>query len=98
VENGKVDEQRLCITGRSAGGYTTLASLAFRDTFKAGASLYGVSSIFSGSIVCWAAIGKHSPDTQWVLQLLYLFSHKQFLESQNGIILDRYYDLYIGHP
>jgi cephalosporin-C deacetylase-like acetyl esterase len=50
-----VDEQRLCITGRSAGGYTTLASLAFRDTFKAGASLYGVSSIFSGPIVCWVA-------------------------------------------
>jgi hypothetical protein len=43
VESGKVDGQRLCITGRSAGGYTTLASLAFRDTFKAGASLYGVS-------------------------------------------------------
>ncbi|KAM3194352.1 hypothetical protein ACQJBY_070803 [Aegilops geniculata] len=45
VENGKVDEQRLCITGRSAGGYTTLASLAFRDTFKAGASLYGIGDI-----------------------------------------------------
>jgi dipeptidyl aminopeptidase/acylaminoacyl peptidase len=43
VENGKVDGERLCITGRSAGGYTTLASLAFRNTFKAGASLYGVS-------------------------------------------------------
>jgi hypothetical protein len=43
VESGKVDGQRLCITGRSAGGYTTLASLAFRDTFKAGGSLYGVS-------------------------------------------------------
>lgn len=38
-----MDGQRLCITGRSAGGYTTLACLAFRDTFKAGAALYGVS-------------------------------------------------------
>lgn len=44
VDSGKVDGQRLCITGRSAGGYTTLACLAFRDTFKAGASLYGVSN------------------------------------------------------
>ncbi|KAI3889806.1 hypothetical protein MKX03_033844 [Papaver bracteatum] len=35
VDNGMVDEERLCITGRSAGGYTTLASLAFRHTFKA---------------------------------------------------------------
>ncbi|KAL6861819.1 hypothetical protein ACP4OV_017519 [Aristida adscensionis] len=45
VESGKVDGQRLCITGRSAGGYTTLAALAFRDTFKAGASLYGVGDL-----------------------------------------------------
>ena len=28
----------------SAGGYTTLAALAFENTFKAGASLYGVSA------------------------------------------------------
>lgn len=52
VESGKVDGQRLCITGRSAGGYTTLASLAFRDTFKAGASLYGVSFRFLESYYC----------------------------------------------
>ncbi|KAI4321540.1 hypothetical protein MLD38_034908 [Melastoma candidum] len=45
VKNGKVDGERLCITGGSAGGYTTLASLAFRDTFKAGASLYGVADL-----------------------------------------------------
>ncbi|CAI9116598.1 OLC1v1017791C1 [Oldenlandia corymbosa var. corymbosa] len=45
VENGKVDGERLCITGGSAGGYTTLAALAFRDTFKAGASLYGVADL-----------------------------------------------------
>ncbi|KAJ0984732.1 hypothetical protein J5N97_003088 [Dioscorea zingiberensis] len=44
---GKVDGKRLCITGRSAGGYTTLACLAFRDTFKAGASLYGVADLLS---------------------------------------------------
>lgn len=43
VDSGKADGERLCITGGSAGGYTTLAALAFRDTFKAGASLYGVS-------------------------------------------------------
>jgi hypothetical protein len=52
VESGKVDGQRLCITGRSAGGYTTLASLAFRDMFKAGASLYGVSFRFLESYYC----------------------------------------------
>ncbi|KAI6688172.1 hypothetical protein NL676_025000 [Syzygium grande] len=41
AESGKVDGTRLCITGGSAGGYTTLAALAFKETFKAGASLYG---------------------------------------------------------
>ncbi|OIV93417.1 hypothetical protein TanjilG_02954 [Lupinus angustifolius] len=45
VDSGKVDEERLCITGGSAGGYTTLAALAFRETFKAGASLYGVADL-----------------------------------------------------
>ncbi|KAL8172083.1 hypothetical protein V2J09_023887 [Rumex salicifolius] len=45
VESGKVDGSRLCITGGSAGGYTTLAALAFKDTFKAGASLYGVADL-----------------------------------------------------
>ncbi|KAI6688173.1 hypothetical protein NL676_025001 [Syzygium grande] len=42
VESRKVDGNRTCITGVSAGGYTTLATLAFRETFRAGASLYGV--------------------------------------------------------
>jgi len=40
---GEVDRDRLMITGGSAGGYTTLCALTFRDTFKAGASHYGVS-------------------------------------------------------
>ena len=43
VTRGDVDPNRLMITGGSAGGYTTLCALTFRDTFKAGASHYGVS-------------------------------------------------------
>ncbi|HEU4478922.1 MAG TPA: S9 family peptidase [Pyrinomonadaceae bacterium] len=43
VDRGEVDKDRLMITGGSAGGYTTLCALTFRDTFKAGASHYGVS-------------------------------------------------------
>jgi dipeptidyl aminopeptidase/acylaminoacyl peptidase len=42
---GRVDGSRLCIRGGSAGGYTTLAALAFRDTFAAGASHYGVADL-----------------------------------------------------
>ncbi|KAH7567372.1 hypothetical protein JRO89_XS07G0060200 [Xanthoceras sorbifolium] len=45
VDSGKADGERLCITGGSAGGYTTLAALALRDTFKAGSSLYGVADL-----------------------------------------------------
>ena len=43
VDQGEVDGDRLMITGGSAGGYTTLCALTFRDTFSAGASHYGVS-------------------------------------------------------
>jgi len=43
VGEGEVDNNRLMITGGSAGGYTTLCALTFRDAFKAGASHYGVS-------------------------------------------------------
>ncbi|XP_047322461.1 uncharacterized protein LOC124926309 [Impatiens glandulifera] len=45
VDSGKVDGERLCIAGGSAGGYTTLAALAFKDTFKAGASMYGIPDL-----------------------------------------------------
>lgn len=45
VERGGADRQRLAIRGGSAGGYTTLAVLTFRDYFRAGASHYGVSDL-----------------------------------------------------
>lgn len=45
ADDGRVDPERLCIRGGSAGGYTTLAVLAFRDTFAAGASHYGVADL-----------------------------------------------------
>jgi dipeptidyl aminopeptidase/acylaminoacyl peptidase len=45
ADHGRADPDRLCIRGGSAGGYTTLAALAFRDTFAAGASHYGVADL-----------------------------------------------------
>jgi dipeptidyl aminopeptidase/acylaminoacyl peptidase len=45
VERGLVDPERLGIRGGSAGGYTTLCALTFRDTFKIGASYFGVSDL-----------------------------------------------------
>jgi dipeptidyl aminopeptidase/acylaminoacyl peptidase len=43
AEQGRVDGKRCVISGGSAGGYTTLAALTFRDFFQGGASYYGVS-------------------------------------------------------
>jgi len=45
AERGEVDGSRLAIRGGSAGGYTTLCALTFRDVFKAGASHYGISDL-----------------------------------------------------
>ncbi|MGE0821522.1 MAG: prolyl oligopeptidase family serine peptidase [Candidatus Binatia bacterium] len=45
VARGLVDDDRLAITGGSAGGYTTLCALTFRDVFKAGASHYGIGDL-----------------------------------------------------
>ena len=45
AERGEVDPERLIIRGWSASGYTTLAALTFRDTFKAGASYFGISDL-----------------------------------------------------
>jgi dipeptidyl aminopeptidase/acylaminoacyl peptidase len=45
VAQGRVDPERVAIRGGSAGGFTTLAALAFTDRFKAGANWFGVSDI-----------------------------------------------------
>jgi len=45
VEAGKADPKRLVIRGGSAGGYTTLAALAFRDVFSAGTSYFGIGDL-----------------------------------------------------
>ena len=45
VTHGHVDGKPIAIDGGSAGGYTTLAALTFRDVFKAGASYYGISDL-----------------------------------------------------
>lgn len=45
MKKNLVDGERVIIRGGSAGGYTTLAALTYRDLFKAGASYYGVSDL-----------------------------------------------------
>ena len=45
VDAGLADGRRLAIRGGSAGGFTTLAALAFREEFAAGASHFGVADL-----------------------------------------------------
>ena len=42
---GLADPKRIVVKGGSAGGYTVLCCLAFRDDFAAGASYYGISDL-----------------------------------------------------
>lgn len=64
AESGKVDRNRLAISGSSAGGYTTLAALTFRDTFKAGASYYGISDLES------LAVDTHKFESRYLDKLI----------------------------
>ncbi|MEY4359150.1 MAG: hypothetical protein RLZZ631_636 [Cyanobacteriota bacterium] len=45
VARGQASAERIAIEGGSAGGFTTLAALCFTDTFRAGASRYGVADL-----------------------------------------------------
>lgn len=46
VQQGKVDANRVCIRGKSAGGYAVLRALTeYPDTFKAGACYYGIGNL-----------------------------------------------------
>ncbi|KAF9307354.1 Dipeptidyl aminopeptidase [Mortierella antarctica] len=45
LEKKLMDENKLAIVGRSAGGYSALAALAFRDVFKAGVSHFGIGDL-----------------------------------------------------
>ncbi|HVE91713.1 MAG TPA: S9 family peptidase [Actinomycetota bacterium] len=45
VRRGDADPQRMVIRGGSAGGYTVLCALAFRDVFAAGTAYFGISDL-----------------------------------------------------
>ena len=45
ADRGDADASRMAIRGGSAGGFTTLAALAFHDIFAAGASYFGVGDL-----------------------------------------------------
>ena len=45
ADQGLVDAEKMAIDGGSAGGYTTLCALAFKNVFKAGCSNYGIGDL-----------------------------------------------------
>ncbi len=46
IEQQKVDANRICIRGKSAGGYAVLRALTeYPDTFRAGACYYGIGNL-----------------------------------------------------
>jgi dipeptidyl aminopeptidase/acylaminoacyl peptidase len=45
ADRGDIDPSRVQITGGSAGGYTTLMTMAVRDEFSSGASYFGVADL-----------------------------------------------------
>jgi dipeptidyl aminopeptidase/acylaminoacyl peptidase len=47
AERGDVDRDRMAVRGGSAGGFTTLAALAFRDAFQAGISYFGIGDLLA---------------------------------------------------
>ncbi len=80
VEQGLVDGNRLAIDGGSAGGYTTLCALTFRDTFKAGASYYGVSDIEA------LALDTHKFESRYLDNLVGPYPQEKELYHQRSAI------------
>ena len=80
VDQGEVDAARLAIDGGSAGGFTTLAALAFRDVFRAGASHYGVSDL--GAL----ARDTHKFESRYLDQLIGPYPERQDLYDQRSPI------------
>jgi dipeptidyl aminopeptidase/acylaminoacyl peptidase len=51
ADQGLADRRRLAIRGGSAGGYTTLAAMCFRDVFTAGTSFYGLGDLEAFAVI-----------------------------------------------
>lgn len=80
VKEEKVDQDKLAISGGSAGGYTTLAALTFHDTFKAGASYYGVSDLTA------LATDTHKFEARYLDQLIGKYPEDKYIYEERSPI------------
>lgn len=80
ARRGDVDRERLMITGGSAGGFTTLCALTFRDVFRAGASHYGIGDLetFAGDT--------HKFESRYLDRLVGPFPEQRELYRQRSAI------------
>lgn len=80
VQHKLADKDRVAIRGGSAGGFTTLAALALTDTFKAGASLYGVTDLTA------LATDTHKFESRYLDSLIGAFPEQKALyESRSPV-------------
>ncbi|MGD1805665.1 prolyl oligopeptidase family serine peptidase [Dapis sp. BLCC M126] len=80
AKQGLVDGNRMAISGGSAGGYTTLCALTFKDVFKAGASYYGVSDLEA------LATDTHKFESRYLDGLIGLYPEKKEIYQQRSPI------------
>ncbi len=80
IDQGKADASRVTITGGSAGGYTTLCALTFRDCFTAGSSYYGVSDL--EALVC----DTHKFESRYLDRLIGPYPERKDLYDQRSPI------------
>ncbi len=65
ASEGKVDGERLLITGGSAGGYTTLCALTMHEGFAAGTSYFGLADLEQ-----FVAGGTHKFESRYLFSLV----------------------------
>ncbi len=80
ARDGRVDGDRLAIRGTSAGGYTTLSTLAFRDVFHAGVSLFGIGDLEA------MAIDTHKFESRYLDGLIGPYPERQDLYRERSAI------------
>jgi dipeptidyl aminopeptidase/acylaminoacyl peptidase len=80
TEQGLIDPNRAVISGGSAGGYTVLGALTFKDVFKAGASYYGVADV---KALC---DDTHKLESRYIDQLIGpIETHTEFYQQRSPI-------------
>ncbi len=80
INEKKVNPNQVAIRGSSAGGYSVLAALTFKDTFKAGASLYGIGDL------CLLAEDTHKFESRYCDQLIGEYPKEKSLYQQRSPI------------